>query len=78
MAKILLVGGAGYIGSHMTLQLLNAGHDVVLLDKQDASHLNAIAAAHCVQGDLPRFEAEVSVGVKVSYEGGICLQHLKS
>lgn len=52
MAKILLVGGAGYIGSHMTLQLLNARHDVVVLDKQDAAHLTAIAAAQCVQGDL--------------------------
>ena len=36
----------------MTLQLLNARHDVVVLDKQDAAHLTAIAAAQCVQGDL--------------------------
>lgn len=52
MAKILLVGGAGYIGSHMTLQLLNVGHEIVVLDKQDTTHLTAIAAAHRVQGDL--------------------------
>ena len=32
MAKILVTGGAGYIGSHTCLELLNAGHDVVVLD----------------------------------------------
>jgi UDP-glucose 4-epimerase len=32
MAKILLTGGAGYIGSHTTIELLNAGHEVVIVD----------------------------------------------
>jgi UDP-glucose 4-epimerase len=30
--KILVTGGAGYIGSHTTLALLESGHDVVVLD----------------------------------------------
>ena len=30
--KILVTGGAGYIGSHATLVLLEAGHEVVVLD----------------------------------------------
>ena len=30
--KILVTGGAGYIGSHTTLELLRAGHDVVVVD----------------------------------------------
>lgn len=30
--SILVTGGAGYIGSHMTLELRDAGHDVVVLD----------------------------------------------
>ena len=30
--KFLIVGGAGYIGSHMVKVLTRAGHDVVVLD----------------------------------------------
>ena len=29
---VLLTGGAGYIGSHTAVELLNAGHDVVIAD----------------------------------------------
>lgn len=30
--NILLAGGAGYIGSHTAVELLNAGHNVVIVD----------------------------------------------
>lgn len=32
MATILVTGGAGYIGSHTCVQLLDAGYDVVVVD----------------------------------------------
>ena len=40
--RVLLAGGAGYIGTHTAVALLEAGHDVVLLD--DLSNTNAVAA----------------------------------
>ena len=32
MSTILVAGGAGYIGSHTCVELLNAGYDVVVVD----------------------------------------------
>ena len=32
MSRILITGGAGYIGSHTAVQTLNGGHEVVILD----------------------------------------------
>ncbi|MFB8385774.1 UDP-glucose 4-epimerase GalE [Microbacterium sp. NPDC055910] len=40
--RVLLAGGAGYIGTHTAVALLDAGHDVVLLD--DLSGTSAVAA----------------------------------
>ncbi|MET0736202.1 MAG: UDP-glucose 4-epimerase GalE [Microbacterium sp.] len=40
--RVLLAGGAGYIGAHTAVALLDAGHDVVLLD--DLSGTSAVAA----------------------------------
>ena len=33
MSTFLLAGGAGYIGSHTAVELLNAGYDVIVVDK---------------------------------------------
>lgn len=30
--RVLVTGGAGYIGSHIVLELLEAGHDVLAID----------------------------------------------
>jgi UDP-glucose 4-epimerase len=40
--KVLLTGGAGYIGSHTAVELLNAGHEVVIIDNLSNSSVTAI------------------------------------
>jgi UDP-glucose 4-epimerase len=51
--RILVTGGAGYIGSVVSEQLLKDGHEVVVYDNLVKGHRNAIVAgAEFVQGDL--------------------------
>ncbi len=51
--SVLVTGGAGYIGSHMALRLLDAGEDVVVLDDLSTGHEWAVpAGAELVRGDV--------------------------
>ena len=51
--KLLVTGGAGYIGSVVSRQLLAAGHEVVVLDNLERGHRAAVAAeARLVVVDL--------------------------
>ena len=51
--KILVTGGAGYIGSVCVEDLLNRGHEVTVLDNLTEGHRNAVdRRANFVQGDL--------------------------
>jgi UDP-glucose 4-epimerase len=50
--KILVVGGAGYIGSHMVKDLLSAGFDVITLDNLSTGHLELLPGGTFVKGDL--------------------------
>lgn len=53
MAAILVTGGAGYIGSHTSLQLIESGHNVVVLDNLYSGHRWAVPAdAEFYQGDI--------------------------
>ena len=40
--KILVLGGAGYIGSHTVYALEEAGHDVVIADNLATGHVQAV------------------------------------
>lgn len=46
--KILLTGGAGYIGSHLLVELVTLGYDVVVLDNLSNSSIQAIDAVESI------------------------------
>lgn len=52
MSKILVVGGAGYIGSHMVWLLGQKGVDVVTLDNLSSGHRDAVKHGRFVHGDI--------------------------
>ena len=60
MSMILVTGGAGYIGSHTCVELLNAGHEVAVFDNFCNSRPEALARVeritghklHLVEGDI--------------------------
>jgi UDP-glucose 4-epimerase len=50
--KVLIVGGAGYIGSHMVQLLLERGHESVVLDDLSTGYRDAVLGGMFVQGSL--------------------------
>ena len=50
--KVLIVGGAGYIGSHMVKMLLSEGHEVVTFDNLSGGYQDAVLGGEFVLGDL--------------------------
>jgi dTDP-L-rhamnose 4-epimerase len=77
MAKVLVTGGAGFIGSHLVDSLVDAGHEVVAFDNLDPAahpqppHLPAYANPKCryVLGDVRDKDAlqKVIEGVEVIF-----------
>ncbi len=58
--NILVTGGAGYIGSHTVVELINAGHGVVIVDNFSNSKPEAIARIEKITGTKIRFyEADI-------------------
>jgi UDP-glucose 4-epimerase len=51
-SSILVTGGAGYIGSHVVLQLTNAGEDVIVLDDLSTGFADAVLGAKLVVGGV--------------------------
>ncbi|MEL6104653.1 MAG: UDP-glucose 4-epimerase GalE [Planctomycetota bacterium] len=50
--NVLVVGGAGYIGSHAVRTLLDAGHGVTVYDNLSRGHRAAVPEGLIVEGDL--------------------------
>lgn len=59
--RVLVTGGAGYIGSVATAMLLERGYDVVVLDNLERGHRDAVSDdAEFLEGDLRNAEATIS------------------
>ncbi|RZB36594.1 MAG: UDP-glucose 4-epimerase [Desulfobacteraceae bacterium Eth-SRB2] len=50
--KILVVGGAGYIGSHMVKDLLDSGYAVITLDDLSTGHRELVTGGEFIEGGL--------------------------
>jgi UDP-glucose 4-epimerase len=59
--KLLVTGGAGYIGSVMTAYFLEAGHEVVIIDNLSRGYREAVPeGAHFIEGDISDLVDHVS------------------
>ena len=54
--QILVTGGLGYIGSHTTVELLQKGFDVVIVDDLSNSKLNVFDKIKKITGKNPKLE----------------------
>lgn len=54
--RILVTGGTGFIGSHTTVELQNAGYDVVIIDNLSNSDANVLDGIEKITGIRPAFE----------------------
>ncbi len=53
--KILVAGGTGFIGSHTTVELQNAGYDVVIIDNLSNSNTDVLNGIESITGKRPVF-----------------------
>lgn len=53
--KILVTGGTGYIGSHTTVQLQEAGYEVVIIDNLSNSNIEVLDGIEAITGKRPVF-----------------------
>lgn len=66
--RILVCGGAGYIGSNMTAMLAAAGAEPIVFDNLSTGHRPAVGEAEFVQGDLADYDLLVNTLKKYKIE----------
>jgi UDP-glucose 4-epimerase len=52
VGKVLITGGAGYIGSHVVKRLLERGLETIVLDNLQTGHREAVVGGTYIQGDI--------------------------
>lgn len=53
--RILVTGGTGYIGSHTTVELINSGYEVVIVDNLSNSNIEVLDGIEKITGVRPHF-----------------------
>ena len=66
--RVLICGGAGYIGSNMTAMLNAEGYEPVVYDNLSTGHRTAVGHAKFVKGDLADYELLVTTFKKCDIE----------
>ena len=57
MSRVLVVGGAGYIGSHAVRVLLDAGHEAFAFDNLSRGHADAVPTDRLIVADCMDWDA---------------------
>ena len=68
MARILVTGGTGYIGSHTVVELMQQGYDVVIVDNLSNSNEGVLDGITAIVGRRPEFE-KVDCNDKAAMDG---------
>ncbi|GAB1458121.1 hypothetical protein MASR2M48_34290 [Spirochaetota bacterium] len=66
--KVLVIGGAGYIGSHVSLAMMEAGHEVIVYDNLSSGTVdNLFKGALFIEGDIldpAKLEGSLADGIE--------------
>ena len=53
--NVLVTGGAGYIGSHTVVELINAGHEAIIVDDLSNAKADVVDRIETITGKRPAF-----------------------
>ena len=73
---VLVCGGAGYIGSHTVLELIDMGQNVIVVDNLEKGHKSAVGGAKLYIGDLRDSEFMKKVFTENEIERLLTLRHI--
>lgn len=76
--KVLVIGGAGYIGSHVVLELMNQGHQVTVFDNLSSGlKSNLFAGNGFIKGDILEYK-QISKAFAKGFDAAVHLAAFKA